>query len=367
MPIFQSAMFEYAGETSYHDLKYIRLNNTPTHVVLHAKLAAMEGAEAAVVAASGMAAISTTLLTVLKPGDHLLAQDCLYGGTHDLLTQECAALGIETSFIDADAPSSWDALVTPRTRAIYVETLTNPLLQLADLEAIVRFAKARGLVSLIDNTFATPVNFRPLDHGFDLSLHSGTKYLNGHADIVAGAVMGSAAWIERITHRLNHLGGSLDPHACFLLDRGLKTLVVRVQYQNRSAQTIAERLERHPAISRVNYAGLPSHPRHQRARSLFAGFSGMLSFELHGGAEAANQFMARTTLPVLAPSLGGTETLLTRPALTSHAGMLRDERLKAGISDGLIRMSVGLESSEEIIEDLVQALDVAVVSTIVDS
>ena len=367
MPIFQSAMFEYAGETSYHDLKYIRLNNTPTHTVLHAKLAAMEGAEAALVTASGMAAISTTLLTVLKPGDHLLAQDCLYGGTHDLLTQECAAFGIETSFIDADDPASWGGLVTPRTRAIYVETLTNPLLQVADLEAVVGFAKARGLVSLIDNTFATPVNFRPLEHGFDLSLHSGTKYLNGHADIVAGAVMGSAAWIERITHRLNHLGGSLDPHACFLLDRGLKTLVVRVQYQNQSAQSIAERLERHPAVSRVNYAGLPSHPRHQRARSLFAGFSGMLSFELHGGAEAARRFMSHTTLPILAPSLGGTETLLTQPALTSHAGMPRDERLKAGISDGLIRMSVGLESTEEILEDLLQALGVVTPTTIGDS
>jgi cystathionine beta-lyase/cystathionine gamma-synthase len=367
MPIFQSAMFEYAGETSYHDLKYIRLNNTPTHAVLHAKLAAMEGAEAAVVAASGMAAISTTLLTVLKPGDHLLAQDCLYGGTHDLLTQECAAFGIETSFIDADDPSSWERLVTPRTRAIYVETLTNPLLQVADLEAVVRFAKAHELLSLIDNTFASPVNFRPLDHGFDLSLHSGTKYLNGHADIVAGAVMGSAVWIQRITHRLNHLGGSLDPHACFLLDRGLKTLVVRIRYQNQSAQTIAERLERHPAVSRVNYAGLPSHPRHQRARSLFAGFSGMLSFELHGGAEAATRFMSHTTLPILAPSLGGTETLLTRPALTSHAGMPRNERLKAGISDGLIRMSVGLESTEEILEDLLQALGVVMPSTIGDS
>lgn len=367
MPIFQSAMFEYAGETSYHDLKYIRLNNTPTHAVLHAKLAAMEGAEAAVVAASGMAAISTTLLTVLKPGDHLLAQDCLYGGTHDLLTQECAAFGIDTSFIDADDPSSWERLVTPRTRAIYVETLTNPLLQVADLEAVVRFAKAHELLSLIDNTFASPVNFRPLDHGFDLSLHSGTKYLNGHADIVAGAVMGSAVWIQRITHRLNHLGGSLDPHACFLLDRGLKTLVVRIRYQNQSAQTIAERLERHPAVSRVNYAGLPSHPRHQRARSLFAGFSGMLSFELHGGAEAATRFMSHTTLPILAPSLGGTETLLTRPALTSHAGMPRNERLKAGISDGLIRMSVGLESTEEILEDLLQALGVVMPSTIGDS
>ncbi len=357
MPIFQSAMFEYAGETSYHDLKYIRLNNTPNHVALQAKLAALEGGESALVAASGMAAISTALLTLLKPGDHLLAQDCLYGGTHDLLTHEFVELGIETSFIDGDDPSSWEQLVTPRTRAIYVESLTNPLLQVADLPAAARFAQDHGLVSLIDNTFASPVNFRPLEHGFDLVLHSCTKYLNGHSDIVAGAVVGSRAWIERVTHRLNHLGGSLDPHACFLLDRGIKTLVVRVQHQNRSAQAIAERLERHPAVARVNYAGLPSHPRHQRARTLFAGFSGMLSFELHGGAEAAAGFIARTSLPIIAPSLGSTETLLTRPALTSHAGMTRERRLAAGIGDGLIRMSVGLESTDEIAEDVLQALD----------
>lgn len=361
-PIFQSAMYEYAGETSYHDLKYIRLNNTPTHTALHAKLAAMEDGEAALAAASGMAAISTTLLTVLAPGDHLLAQDCLYGGTLDLLNTELATLGIETSFIDADAPASWPALVRPNTRAIYVESLTNPLLQIADLEAVVRFAREHGLVSLIDNTFATPVNFQPLRHGFDLALHSATKYLNGHSDIVAGAVIGGRDWIERITHRLNHLGGSLDPHAAFLLDRGMKTLVVRVRHQNDSAQRIAEQLQRHPAVTHVNYAGLASHPRHERARRLFAGFSGMLSFEISGGAAAADRFMARTTLPIIAPSLGGPETLLTRPSLTSHAGMDPERRRQAGITDGLIRMSVGLEATDEIVDDLLHALEAAAVS-----
>ena len=361
-PIFQSAMYEYAGETSYHDLKYIRLNNTPTHTALHAKLAAMEDGEAALAAASGMAAISTTLLTVLAPGDHLLAQDCLYGGTLDLLNTELAALGIETSFIDADAPASWPALVRRNTRAIYVESLTNPLLQIADLEAVVRFAREYGVVSLIDNTFATPVNFQPLRHGFDLALHSATKYLNGHSDIVAGAVIGGRDWIERITHRMNHLGGSLDPHAAFLLDRGMKTLVVRVRHQNDSAQRIAEQLQRHPAVTHVNYAGLASHPRHERARRLFAGFSGMLSFEISGGAAAADRFMARTTLPIIAPSLGGPETLLTRPSLTSHAGMDPERRRQAGITDGLIRMSVGLEATDEIVDDLLHALEAAAVS-----
>jgi cystathionine beta-lyase/cystathionine gamma-synthase len=356
-PIFQSAMFEFSGERSYHELKYLRLNNTPTQVALHGKLAALESAEAAVATSSGMAAISTTLLTVLAPGEHLLAQSCLYGGTHDLLTTELRQLGIETDFIDADNPASWAAALRPNTRAIYVETMSNPLLQVPDLEEVTRFAASHGLVSLIDNTFATPVNYRPLERGFDLVLHSCTKYMNGHSDIVAGAVMGSQAWIDRITHRLNHLGGSLDPHACFLLDRGLKTLVLRVRHQCASALEISRRLEQHPTVLKVNYPGLPAHPQHARARRLFEGFSGMLSFELEGGAPAADRFMALTTLPIVAPSLGGPETLLTRPTVTSHAGMQPRDRLALGITDGLIRMSVGLEACEDIVEDLEQALE----------
>jgi cystathionine beta-lyase/cystathionine gamma-synthase len=357
MPIFQSAMFEYAGETAYHDLKYIRLNNTPTHEALHAKLAALEGGEAALAAASGMAAVSATLLTVLGPGDHLLAQNCLYGGTHDFVTSELREFGIATDFIDADDPASWPALLRPTTRAIYVESVTNPLLEVGDLPAVVRFARAHGLPAIIDSTFSTPVNFRPIEHGFDLVLHSATKYLNGHSDIVAGAVIGPADWIRRITKRLNHLGGSMDPHACFLLDRGLKTLFVRVRHQNESAAAIARAIERHRAVARVNYPGLARHRQHGRARELFTGFGGMLSFELHGGLQTAERFMERTTLPILAPSLGGVETLLTRPAVTSHAGMSASDREKAGISDGLIRMSVGLEATAEILEDLLAALD----------
>jgi cystathionine beta-lyase/cystathionine gamma-synthase len=357
MPIFQSANFEYAGEASYHDLKYIRLNNTPTHAALHGKLAALESGEAAVATASGMAAIATTLLTVLETGDHLLAQDCLYGGTHDLLTTDFARLGIDTDFIDPDDPASWARLVRPNTRAIYVETISNPLMRVPDLDNIIRFATSHGLVSLVDNTFATPVNFRPLEHGFDLVLHSCTKYLNGHSDIVAGAAIGSKAWIEQITHRLNHLGGSLDPHACFLLDRGLKTLVLRVRHQSASALAISRRLESHPMIETVNYPGLASHPQHVRARTLLEGYGGMISFELKGGAAAADRFMSLTSLPILAPSLGGAETLLTRPALTSHAGMAREDRVKAGIRDGLVRMSVGLEATDEILDDLLQALE----------
>jgi cystathionine beta-lyase/cystathionine gamma-synthase len=357
MPIFQSAMFEFSGEGSYHDLKYLRLNNTPTQTALHGKLAALESAEAAVATSSGMAAISTALLTVLAPGDHLLTQDCLYGGTHDLLTTELKQLGIAVDFVDADDPASWPRLVRPNTRAIYVETISNPLMRVPDLDAIVELARSHGLVSLIDNTFATPVNFRPLERGFDLVLHSCTKYLNGHSDIVAGAAIGSKTWIERITHRLNHLGGSLDPHACFLLDRGLKTLVLRVRHQCASALVISRALEAHPAIRKVNYPGLPSHPQHARATRLLGGITGMLSFELTGGAAAADAFMKQTTLPIVAPSLGGAESLLTRPAVTSHAGMTPSDRLAIGITDGLIRMSVGLEACDEILEDLLHALD----------
>lgn len=355
-PIFQSSTFEYTGTASYHELKYIRLSNTPNHAVLHRKLAALENAEAALVAASGMAAISAALLTVMVPGGHLLAQDCLYGGTHDLLTRDLPELGLEVDFIDADDPGSWRERLRSNTRAIYVETISNPLLDVPDLKAAVAFARQTGLVSIIDNTFASPVNFRPAEAGFDLSIHSATKYLNGHTDIVAGAVIGRADLVRRITHKLNHLGGALDPHACFLLNRGLKTLAIRVRYQNESALRIAQFLERHPKVLRVNYPGLESNPKHLRARELFDGCGAVLSFELKGGLHTAQEFMARLTIPVCAPSLGGVETLITRPATTSHSGMSPDARASAGISDSLIRLSVGLETSDDLIEDFERAL-----------
>jgi cystathionine beta-lyase/cystathionine gamma-synthase len=304
-----------------------------------------------------MAAISTTLLTVLSAGDHLLVQDSLYGGTHELVTAELTKLGITHDFIDADRRDSWAALLRPDTRAIYVEAMTNPLLQVADLEGVVQFARAHRLLAIIDNTFATPVNFRPLTVGFDLVIHSATKYLNGHADIVAGAVAGDAALIERIRHKANHLGGSLDPHAAFLLKRGLKTLALRVRYQNDSTLRIARFLEAHPAVAHVHYAGLASHPRHERARRLFAGCGGVLSFELRGDAARAREFERRVCIPAVAPSLGGVQTLLTRPAATSHAGLSAAERQRLGISDGLLRLSVGIEATEDLIEDLRRALD----------
>ncbi|HUY26793.1 MAG TPA: aminotransferase class I/II-fold pyridoxal phosphate-dependent enzyme [Candidatus Binataceae bacterium] len=356
MPIFQSSTFESAGAASYHELRYIRLSNTPNHAALHAKLAMLEGAEAALVTGSGMAAISAALMTVLSGGGHLLAQDSLYGGTHDLLTQEFPGMGIEVDFIDGDDPASWREMLRPNTKAIYVESISNPLLKVSDLAAAVEFAGANGLVSIIDNTFASPLNFRPAEIGFDLSLHSATKYLNGHTDIVAGAVIGRAELVAEITRKLNHLGGVLDPHACFLLSRGIKTLAVRVRHQSESALKIARFLEQHRKVARVNYPGLESHPNHLRACELFDGFGAVLSFELEGAAAAAENFIARATIPICAPSLGGVETLITRPAATSHSGMSAEDRARAGISDGLIRLSVGLESSDDLIEDISDAM-----------
>ncbi len=355
-PVFQSAMFETGSDVAYHDIQYIRLNNTPSHRAVAEKVAALEGAEAALVAGSGMAAISASLLAFLSAGDHLLVQRCLYGGTHGLVQEELTALGVEHTSFDGGAPGSWQALLRPRTRVIYVEAMTNPLLEVADLRAVAAFARAHGLVAIVDATFATPVNLRPLAIGFDLSVHSCTKYMNGHSDIVAGSVAGSALLVDRVRKRLNHLGGSLDPHGCFLLQRGLKTLPLRMAQHNASALALAERLAQNPAIARLHYPGLPSHPDHARARELFRGFGGMLSFELHGGVAAAERFMARVKIPLVAPSLGGVESLVTRPATTSHAGLPREERERIGVSDALVRVSVGIEDPADLIADFEQAL-----------
>ncbi len=357
MPIFQTAMFERADETGYDDIPYIRLNNTPNQRAVADKLAALENAEAAVVTSSGMAAISTALLTVLGAGDHVLVQDCLYGGTHYLVTEDFASFGIEYDFVDGANPASWQRKVRPNTRAIYLETISNPVLGVPDISRAVAFARDHGLISMIDNTFASPVNFRPAEVGMDLSLHSATKFLNGHSDIVAGACIGRAELVGKVTHRLNHLGGSLDPHAAFLLHRGIKTLALRVERQNQTAFAMARSLETHPKVARVHYPGLESHPGHSIAAELFDGFGGMLSFELEGGAESAERFMQSVELPIDTVSLGGVETLITRPAITTHSAMPATDLERLGISEGLMRLSVGIESEAELLADVGQALD----------
>ncbi|MET0556420.1 MAG: aminotransferase class I/II-fold pyridoxal phosphate-dependent enzyme [Vicinamibacteria bacterium] len=355
-PVYHSSMFLTGELGRYDDIKYMRSSNMPNHEAVARKLADLEGGEVGLVTATGMSAITSALFAVLGKGGHLIAQNSLYGGTQAFVTHDFPDLGLACTFVDATRADGWESALRPGTKAIYVESMTNPRLDVADLEGVVRFARAHGLVSIIDNTFATPVNFRPLEHGFDLVLHSATKYLNGHSDLVAGVVIGSAKLVEQVRHKLIHLGGSADPHACFLLQRGVKTLTLRVDAQNRNALEIAAWLERHPRVASVHYPGLASHPQHDRARTLFAGFGGMTSFELKADASEADAFLRRLRLVVHTVSLGGVETLATRPAATSHAGLSAEERQKAGVADGLIRLSVGIESPADVIADLEQAL-----------
>jgi len=358
-PIFQGTVYEIEPGTDYHDMKYLRLNSTPSQQYLHDKLAALEGAEAAVATSSGMAAVTTILLSLLRTGDHLLASDCLYGGTHDFLTERAADLGWTVTFVDAGRPETWAGARTERTKVFLVETITNPLMRVGALDQVAGFGRREGILTVIDNTFASPVNFRPLAAGFDVVFHSATKYLGGHSDLVAGAVMGRAELVERVRKALNLFGASLDPHTGFLLARGIKTLALRVQAQNANALALARFLQDHPAVAAVNYPGLASHPDHQHAARLLSGFGGMLSLRLHGGEPAAQALLDAVTLAYSAPSLGGVESLITRPAITSHAGMNAEDRDRLGITSDLVRVSSGIEGTQDLIDDFAQALDKA--------
>jgi len=355
LPIFQSSTFECRDTDS--GMRYIRLNNTPNHIALHEKLAVIEGGETALVTASGMAAISAALLAVLKQGDHLMVQSDLYGGTHGFITQDLPDMGIEADFFDASDPGSWETALTPQTRAIYVESISNPLMKVCDLEAVLEFSRKHSLISIIDNTFTSPVNYKAAAAGFDLCLHSCSKYLNGHSDILAGAVIGRKPLVDKAARKLLHLGGSLDPHACFLLQRGMKTLQLRILQHNDNALAAAQYLAGHPKVVAVHYPGLADSPYHEVAQRLFTGFGGVLSFEVQGGTSAAEIFIKALHLPTNGPSLGGVESLVTRPATSSHRGMSPEARRKAGISDGLIRFSTGIEDQEDLLADLEQALE----------
>jgi cystathionine beta-lyase/cystathionine gamma-synthase len=305
-----------------------------------------------------MVAISAALLSVLSAGDYLLLQSNVYGGTHSFVTHDCQRLGIEISFVDGLDPRSWETALRPNTRAIYVESVSNPLMDVPALDAVPAFARRHGLTSIIDNTFMSPVNLRPAELGFDVILHSATKYLNGHSDITAGVIAGRESLVQGCHEVLNHLGGSLDPHACFLLERGLRTLALRVARQNQTALKLARSLEAHPAVTRVRYPGLPSHPSHDIASRHFAGFGGMLSFETQT-LSVADRFLAEVRIPVHAASLGGVETLVVKPAASTHLGMAPEERQALGITDRLIRLSVGIEDPDELWDDILRALDTA--------
>ena len=333
---------------------YTRYGN-PTLAVAEAKLAALEGGEAALVTASGMAAISSALLAVLQAGDELIATRALYGGSYRLMRDHFPGMGIKVRHVEADL-AGIERLVTPRTKALYVETPTNPTLRLVDLREAIAFAKRHRLTTLIDNTFASPVLQKPIELGFDIVVHSATKYLSGHSDLIAGAAISSKKWIEQIREKIIYLGGSMDPDAAYLLIRGIKTLEVRVKKQCENAMAVARYLARHPKVARVHYPGLASHPDHRLAQRQMRGFGAMLAFDLKGGLPAARRLCDRVRVFLLAASLGGVESLVVLPIYTSHYRMSLKELRAVGVEPGTVRVSVGLEDPADLIEDLRQAL-----------
>ncbi len=350
-PIFTSTA--YAFPNPANENIYPRYFNTPNQRVINSKLAALEQGEDALVFGSGMAAISTLLFGQLKPGDHTVFQADLYGGTHQLITKELIRFGIEVSF--SRTADEFAAAVRPATRLIYVESPSNPLLNCVDLAAVAALGRERGVLTVIDNTFATPINQNPLPLGFDAVIHSATKYLNGHSDVNAGVVVSSAGVIRRLLEGATNHGGMLDAHSCYQLERGLKTLALRVHRHNENAERLARFLQTHPAVARVNYPGLPEHLDHGIAARQMRGFGGMLSFELRDPGQV-DRLLDRLRLVMPALSLGGVESLVCVPSRTSHRLMTPAEREHAGIRDGLVRVSVGIEDVEDLLQDFDQAL-----------
>jgi len=333
---------------------YTRYGN-PTLTIAEEKIAALEGAEAAIVAASGMAAISSALLAVLSAGDEVISTAQLYGGTYRLMRDLFPRMGIRVRHVEADL-AGIEELVTTQTRCLYVETPTNPSLRLVDLRRAVEIAREYKLTSIVDNTFASPLLQKPIASGFDMVVHSATKYLAGHSDLIGGAVAGSREWIGRVRENIIYLGCCMDPEGAFLLIRGMKTLTLRVERQCKTAMEVARFLGRHPRVARVHYPGLASHPDHRLARRQMRDFGGMLSFDVKGGIAAARRMCDRVKVFSLAASLGGAESLVVLPAYTSHYRMSREELERAGVESGTVRVSIGLEDAADLIEDLRKAL-----------
>lgn len=357
-PIYQSSTFvREVGSTG--ETLYTRYGNNPNQIRLAERLARIEGAEAAIFVASGMGATALAHLAVLDPGDHLLSSGWIYGGTRRLFREEFARFGIEVSFVNPDRRREWRGKLRKNTRAMFVETPTNPLMRVLDVEWLAGLAEAEGLALLVDSTFATPMNYRPLEHGAHVVIHSATKYLNGHSDVIAGAVAGATELVEEVRERMKLWGQALDPHAAWLIERGLKTLGPRMDRHNRTGLAVATWLERQAKVRRVHYPGLASHPDHELAARVLDGFSGMVGLELVGGARAAGRCLRAFRLITHAPSLGGVETLVSEPRFTSHAALTPAERTAAGIPDGFLRLSLGLEDPEDLMEDLARGLAAA--------
>jgi len=359
-PIYQTSTFEVTDNeqqvrATSTDKFYTRYGN-PTHTAVEAAIAELEGTDGALLFASGMAAITTTIFALLKNGDHIVAQRDIYGGASKFLGAWLPKFGIETTFVDTNDFAQHANAMRPATKLIYLESPTNPTLRIVDLKKMAALAKEHDIITVVDSTFATPINQRPAELGVDVVMHSGTKYFGGHSDLICGAIAGRRDLIKKIHETRTTLGGILDPHAAWLLLRGIKTLAVRVQRQNESALRVAQFLAQHLKARRVNYPFLEGHPQRALAMEQMRGGGGMLSFEVNGAGEDARRVTEAMHLFTLAPSLGGVDSLVSIPVLTSHAMIPAEQRQKMGISEQLIRLSVGVENVDDLIADLEQAL-----------
>lgn len=355
-PIYQTSTFEVTdNEQQLHathtDMFYTRYGN-PTHTVVEAAIAELEGTDAALVFASGMSAITTSILALVKSGDHIIAQRDIYGGVTKFLTQWLPKLGVETTLVDTTDYAQHERAMRPNTKLLHLESPTNPTLRIVDLKRVSELATRRGVTTLIDSTFATPINCRPAEFGIDLVMHSGTKYFAGHSDLICGIVAGRQDLIDTIHATRTTLGCNMDPHAAWLLLRGIRTLALRVQRQNDSALRVAEYLKAHPRVRSVSYPFLDGHPQRALAMAQMRGGGGVLSFEIEGSGEDACHFAESLSLFTLAPSLGGVDSLVTIPVITSHAMIRPEEREKMGVTEQTVRLSVGIENVDDLIADL---------------
>jgi len=361
-PIYQTSTFEVTDldqqlAATHTDMFYTRYGN-PTHSVVQAAIAELEGTDGALLFPSGMSAVTTTLLALLKSGDNVVAQRDIYGGVTKFLTQWLPKLGIETTLVDTDDYEQHRQAIRPNTKMLYLESPTNPTLRVVDLKKAAAIARERGLISMIDSTFATPINCRPAEYGIDLVMHSGTKYFAGHSDLICGILAGRGELIKTVHATRTTLGCIMDPHAAWLLLRGIRTLAVRVDRQNVNALKVAEYLAGHAKVRSVHYPFLAGHPQEALARQQMKGGGAVLSFEIDGTGEETRRFAEALELFTLAPSLGGVDSLVTLPVVTSHAMISAEERKKMGVTEQMVRISVGIEHVEDLIGDLERALAV---------
>lgn len=354
-PIYQSTIFQQEIGTA-EGLRYPRYGNNPNAEVVQRRMAMLEGAESALVLASGQGATACALLALLRPGDHLIASSWVYGGTQQLLTAEFEPMGIAVTFVDPMEARTWRRHVRQETRAIFLETPVNPTCRVLDLAPIAVLTRDSSIALVVDTTFASPINYRAIEHGADVVIQSSTKYLNGHHDALGGVVLGNASYIEEVRQKMIHWGQAPDPFGVWLLERGLKTLDVRVRRCNESAMRIAQWCSSRSEISRVHYPGLESHPDHAVAVATMDGFGGMLAIELAGGADEADRFLGELRLITHAPSLGGVDSVVSDPRYTSHPHATAEQRAAIGIPDGFLRLSIGIEDAEDLIADIEQAL-----------